>query len=352
MTGVLSSTLEDSEALCPEELVLCHDRDSGLRAVIALDDTSRGPGLGGVRWMRYPGLSRASDEACRLARVMTLKNAFADLPFGGAKSVILRDDRPVGPDERRSLMRAFGGYVQRLNGAYLPGVDMGTTTDDLAEMATVAGDVSCDHQDPSPLTALGVLAAVRAAVGAGADDGLNGTSVLVQGAGHVGASLATMLAASGARVAVADVDADRAARVAARVGGRTVAPGDVVSFPCDVFAPCATARVVTTQNVDDLRCRVVCGAANDILAERACAAALADRGITYVPDFVANAGGVVAIWGSRAGLGAGATRQAVLDIGSRVAAMLAESQRSGTTPLVVAEAMASERLGRPVHVPD
>ena len=139
-----------------EQLTRCHDPASGLRAVIAIDDTTLGPGLGGVRWLAYPDEQAAEDEARRLARVMTLKNACADLPYGGAKSVLVKDpvdrgDAAGGPAHRRDQLRAFGRFVDRLGGAYIPGVDMGTSVKDLAVIGKVAGEVSCDQEDPSPV---------------------------------------------------------------------------------------------------------------------------------------------------------------------------------------------------------
>ena len=150
-----------------ENLVLCHDRASGLTAAISVDDTTLGPGLGGVRWLAYPSFEVATEEACRLSRVMTLKNALADIPFGGAKSVILRQeaDGAVADTRRRTAqLLAFGGFINRLGGAYVPGVDMGTSVADLATIATVTPWASCAQNDPSPATAEGVFFAIEAAV--------------------------------------------------------------------------------------------------------------------------------------------------------------------------------------------
>ena len=212
-----------------EQLTRCHDLASGLRAVIAIDDTTLGPGLGGVRWQAYPDEQAAEDEARRLARVMTLKNACADLPYGGAKSVLVKD-RPVESDRQGALahrpdqLRAFGRFVDRLGGAYIPGVDMGTSVKDLAVIGKVAGEVSCDHEDPSPWTALGVFAGIEAALSVCGIE-LAGAHVVVQGAGHVGADLARRLAVAGCRVSVADVDPTRAAAVAGDVGRPGRGPG-------------------------------------------------------------------------------------------------------------------------------
>jgi leucine dehydrogenase len=336
----------DDQPFRSEQLVLCRDDESGLRAAIAIDDTTLGPGLGGVRLKRYPSERAAIVEAQRLAAAMTLKNAAAGLPYGGGKSVILDDGAgSLTGAEREGLMRAFGRFVARLDGRYLPGVDMGTTTDDLAAMGAAGAAVSCSSEDPSPWTALGVRAAIRAAVEHvdGRED-LDGIRVLVQGAGHVGAALARHVAGDGATVLVADVDHERARALAAELGGEAVPADAVIGTPCDVYAPCAVARVISATNAARLDCRIVAGAANDTLAARADADRLAERGIVYVPDFVANAGGVVHIHALRAGWDADGLRSAVEAIGGRVSGILADADALGSTPLVAAEAGALARI--------
>ncbi len=320
--------------------------------MIAIDDTTLGPGLGGVRWLAYPDEQSAVDEARRLARVMTLKNACADLPYGGAKSVLAKD--PADQDDaagaqalRGDQLRAFGRFVDRLGGAYIPGVDMGTSVKDLAVIGKVAGEVSCDQEDPSPWTALGVFAGIEAALSCAGLE-LAGAHVVVQGAGHVGADLARRLALAGCRVSMADVDATRAGAVARDIGGQVIAPAAAVSTPCDVLAPCALAKVIGTSTVDSLHCRIVAGGANDVLASREVAAELARRGVVYVPDFVINAGGVIQIHAKRSGWGPDKLEGSLLAIGDRVARIVNEADRTAQSPVAVAEEMASDRLGRRV----
>jgi leucine dehydrogenase len=331
--------------------LLCHDSASGLNAVIAVDDTTLGPGLGGVRMMPYTSFDDAVEEACRLSRVMTLKNALAEIPYGGAKSVIVKEPGiDADPARRTAQLQSFGGYVKDLGGTYIPGVDMGTSVADLALIAAVAPWVSCDHEDPSPATALGVFHSIAAAVRHVLGRNLSGIQVVVQGAGHVGSSLATLLAERGAHVMVADVDDRRAARVAAQVGGTVVAPEEAATLPCDVFAPCAAARGLHEGTIPELQCAMVVGAANDMLGDRSCADLIERRGILYVPDFVANAGGVICIHAERAGW-ADATLTAALEaIGQRTTDLLDASVDS--TPLQVAEEWASARLGHHVSIPD
>lgn len=325
-----------------EQLILCEDRTTGLRAVIAIDDTTLGPGLGGVRLKAYPSDAAAVVEARRLAAAMTLKNAAAELPYGGGKSVII-DHGPI--EDRRALMQAFGRFVGRTAGAYLPGVDMGTSTADLAEIGRVAPDVACDQEDPSGWTALGVWAGLRATVQHldGRDD-LDGLTVAIQGVGHVGGDLARRVAHEGARVLVADVDEQRAADVAAEIGGAVVPADRIALAECDVFAPCAAARVIDAATLPRLRCRAIVGAANDVLADAALAAELARRDIAYAPDFLVNAGGVVHIHALRAGWTSSRLEAEVLAIGDRTGRVLGDARRARRTPLEQAVEIARERI--------
>ncbi len=333
-----------------EQLVLCRDDSVDLRAAIAIDDTTMGPGLGGVRCVAYPNAEAAIIEAQRLAATMTLKNALAGLPFGGAKSVILA---PACEVDRQELMRRFGEFVLRTGGAYLPGVDMGTTIADLQAMADAGAEVSCNEEDPSPWTAVGVAAAARAAVEhVNRREGIAGTRVLIQGAGHVGAALARDLAADGAQILISDIDSRRAAAVAAEVGGNTVPADGAISTPCDLFAPCSVAKVVTPATVRRLQCRLIVGAANDTLADPGCAALLAARQIVYVPDFVSNAGGVIQIHALRAGHDRARLHDDVMRIGARTHELLETASATGETPLKVAKTRVRRILEDACHAGD
>ena len=282
----------------------------------------------------YPSELAAVDEARRLARVMTLKNACADLPYGGAKSVILKDDIVPGDDRsdrRQAQLGPSGGSSPASAARTSPGSTWARRWRTWRSSAGAWPTVSCDQEDPSPWTALGVFAGIRAALSS-VGIALPGAHVVVQGAGHVGADLARRLAAAGCRVSVADVDPVRAHAVARDVGGRVVAPDAAVTTRCDVLAPCATARIIDRSTVDALRCRIVAGGANDVLATPDVAPMLADRGIVYVPDFVINAGGVIHIHALRAAWGPDKLEGSLLAIGDRVAAMLAQSERTGLHP--------------------
>jgi leucine dehydrogenase len=326
-----------------EQLVVCRDRASGLVGVIAIDDTTLGPALGGIRMRSYASEQAAVAECRRLGRIMTLKNALADIDFGGGKAVILESEA-----DREARLRAFGRFVEATGGTYVPAVDMGMSVADLRLVAADRGFPYADV-DPSRATAVGVHAAISAAVRAADIAGsLHGLTVVVHGVGSVGAQLARLLAADGARLVVADIDAKRAELVARDVSGVTVSPESAISTPCDVFAPCSVARVIDDDSVGKLRARVVAGAANDVLQRPELAAELAARAVTYVPDFVANAGGVIQVRAVQDDWSPSRLQAALLEIGRRAGDLIDEARRTGAPPQLLAEQLAYAKLGREV----
>lgn len=321
------------------------DPDSGLEAVIALDDLTLGPGFGGVRMRRYASKAAAVEEAERLAHAMTFKHALAELPYGGAKSVINADGSSLHGEARTRLFEAFGDAVAGLEGRYIPGVDMATTLADMAVVRSRGARVYCADADPSPWTARGVHAAMRAGVqGLLGTSGLDGVRVAIQGVGSVGAELARLVAEEGGHVVVADVDPTRAEGVAERLGGRAVDVADIVTTDCDVFAPSAVARVVTADIVPHLRCRLIAGAANDTLDADDIDAALLARGITFVPDFVANAGGVIHEHARATGWSEEQLTHAVDAIGDRVLDLVGEATEHEGSLVEAALARGRRRL--------
>lgn len=338
----MGNAAQPPDLFATEQVVTCRDDQVGLRAVIAIDDTRLGPGFGGVRYRPYPSTAAAVQEAQRLAAAMTLKHACAGLPYGGAKSVIIDDGAPV---DREALFRRFGDFVARTAGGYVPGVDMGTSEHDMRTIRGRGARVFCADSDPSPWTARGVYAAMRAAVRHVLEaDSVAGLRVAVQGAGHVGASLARQVATDGGKVLVADVDRQRAAALAEEIGGQALEPEEVLEADCEVFAPCAVARVLTPATVPRLQAQVVAGAANDTLDSPQVARLLVQRGVTYVPDFVANAGGVIQVHAEQSGHPLDRLEADIERIGDRVAQLLADAAQHGVTPEEAAEALAGQRL--------
>ncbi|MBF0816065.1 Glu/Leu/Phe/Val dehydrogenase [Microbacterium paludicola] len=283
-----------------EEVLYCHDEESGLRAIIAIHDTTLGPALGGTRFKSYDTDQDALHDVLRLSRGMTSKNAAAGLPFGGGKAVIIGDPRTAKTPE---LLRAYGRFVDSLDGRYVTAADLGTNSDDLdivGETTThltgrTAGAGGAG--DSGPATALGVFSAMRAgAERLWGESGLHDRTVGVEGAGKVGGVLTRLLLDEGANVVVADPDPAARERVSAATGG-AVTLAESLAGPLDVYAPCALGATVTVDRVTSLGARLVCGAANNQLPTQDEDAALHAAGILWVPDYVANAGGVIHLAG-------------------------------------------------------
>ena len=352
---VLHSLFGLSDEPPHERVLLVADPDSGLRAILAVHSTARGPGFGGCRFWQYADEASALTDALRLSQGMSLKNAMADLPFGGGKAVILKPaDWTDEPARREALFAAFGRAVQSLGGRYLTAEDVGTTTADMRVVQRETGFVSGIPRegafggDPSPKTAWGVFVAIRAGVRRHLQrDTLEGVSVAIQGLGAVGMHLAEFLHAAGARLVVADVHAARVEQAQARFGA-TVLPVDrILAAEVDVLAPCALGAVLNAHSIPQLRCRLVAGAANNQLATPADGDALHARGILYLPDYLVNAGGIVSVAREYRGEGEEqAVMAEVTRIGERVEVLLERAAASGRTPARESDAWARAKLVR------
>ena len=266
--------------LAHEEVVVRHGRRSGIYVVIAIHSTVLGPALGGLRLWRYAALGDAIADALRLSEAMTYKAAAAGLDLGGGKAVLcLPPEGELLPEQRRELMLDVGDIIESLDGRYVTAEDVGTGTDDMSiirERTEYVMGLPIDSGgsgDPSPITARGVEAAIRASAEHryGSDD-LAGRRVTVVGLGHVGSRLAERLASDGAELGIADIDPAKR-ELAERLGARWLEPADAITADCELLAPCALGGAIDAENVERLRCEIVCGAANNVLAERS----LADR---------------------------------------------------------------------------
>jgi len=332
-----------------EQIVVCQDRASGLRAIIAVHDTTLGPGLGGIRMWTYQSDEAALTDVLRLPEGMTYKNALAGLDLGGGKTVVLGNPRT---DKTPEKFQALGRFIDRLGGAYLAAEDVGTTTEDAEQVATQTRYITGlpvergGSGDPSPMTAWGVFRGIRAAlVEAGLGGGYGGVRVAVQGAGHVGADVARHLLDAGAEVTVADIHDDRVAPLAE--AGAAVVPADEIhTVECEVYCPCALGAVIRPETIGRLRCRVVAGAANNQLADASMGDELKRRGIVYAPDFAINAGGVINIGDELIGDGydADRARRSVERIEQTLAEVFERARRDGVAPARAAEQMARERI--------
>ena len=297
----------------PEELVVLHDRSSGLHAAVSIQSTVLGPALGGCRFHPYDEMVDAVDDAVRLGRAMTAKASLAGLDLGGGKAVIVGDP---AFDRTESVMLAFGRLVEQLDGRYITAEDVGTTTADMDLVGTQTSHVVGRSAarggagDPSADTAAGVVVAMRATLGhldGGAGPGdLVGRRIVVLGLGKVGRPLVRQLVEAGAVVLVSDVDQATVASVRAELAVEVVDPSSALEQTCDVFAPCALGGIIGPSTIGRLRCRAVVGSANNQLVEAADAGRLADAGIIYAPDYVVNSGGLIHVADELAGFDAGA----------------------------------------------
>ena len=273
-----------------------HDEASGLKSFIAVHSTARGPAAGGCRMWPYANEQAAIDDALRLSRAMSFKNAVADLDLGGGKSVIIGDSKTA---KTPALFEAFGRAVEAVGGAYWSAEDVGVSPADLAHarkatryIAGLEGHPAASG-DPSPITAEGIRRGIALCVRRVLDRDMQGVTVAIQGAGHVGAYLADKLAADGARLVIADVNEAAVRAVAERTGATIVSPEAIFDVEADVFAPCALGGAVSLATLPRLKGRIVAGGANNQLAGPEVGHALYERGLTYAPDFVINGGGII-----------------------------------------------------------
>jgi leucine dehydrogenase len=327
------------------------DAPSATWMFVGVHSTALGPGFGGTRMKVYAEPGDALGDVLRLSTAMTYKNAMADLPFGGGKSVLAVPTIPRGTARRGMLLR-YADLVASLGGSYVTACDMNTTEHDMDVVGercpyvmgrSVAGGGSGTS---APDTAVGVFHGIRAslAYAFGSDDP-SGRTIVIEGTGAVGGPLADLLADAGAKLVVSDIDPDRAGAVADRVGADLVDPAEAFDTPCDVFSPCATGAVLNAETIPRLRCRIVAGAANNQLATPEDAGRMAEAGILYAPDYVVNAGGVLHLAGyERLGWGESEMAARLSAIGDTLKHTFERADRAGTTPAAAAEGIARARI--------
>ena len=328
------------------------DRETGLRAVIAVHSTHLGPGAGGTRFWHYARPEDAIADALRLSRGMSYKNAMAGLPLGGGKAVILADDaRTKTPD----MLAAFGRAVAGLCGRYVTAEDVGMSVSDMVaiskETSYVAGLPVAEGAvggDPGPHTSYGVYLGVKAAVKrALGRDSLAGLHIAIQGAGSVAGGFARRAAVEGARLSIADIDQARALALVAETGGMMVSPDDVMTIAADVFSPNALGAILNEESIAALNAPIVAGGANNQLATRDDGDRVQARGILYAPDYVINGGGIINV--STEYLKDGdqdLVRRRIEAIPEKLDRIWQESADTGRNPARVAGDMARRLIGR------
>jgi valine dehydrogenase (NAD+) len=338
-----------------EQVILCQDRDSGLKAVIALHSTALGPALGGTRFHAYATDDEAVEDALNLARGMTYKNALAGLDHGGGKAVIIGDPTPKseGGDKTEALLLAYGRAVASLGGRYVTACDVGTYVADMDvvsrtnQWTTGRSPDNGGAGDSSVLTAWGVFQGMRAAAQVRwGEPTLRGRRVGIAGVGKVGHHLVEHLLEDGATVVVTDVRAEAVARVRARHPEVTAVPDSAVLIrtPLDVYAPCALGGALSDATVPVLTASVVCGAANNQLAHPGVEKDLADRGILYAPDYVVNAGGVIQVADELQGFDFDRAKAKATKIYDTTLAIFDRAAADGVPPAAAADRLAEQRV--------
>ncbi|MBY6016687.1 amino acid dehydrogenase [Halomonas denitrificans] len=323
-----------------------HDEASGLKAIIAVHDTTLGPAVGGCRMWPYESEQDAINDVLRLSRGMTYKNALAGLEFGGGKSVIIGDPKS---DKSEALFRAFGRFVDSLGGRYYSAEDVGITTADIMiahqETPYMAG-LEGKSGDPSPYTALGTFLGIKAAVKHQRGiDSLEGIKVAVQGLGHVGFHLCRHLHEAGAKLVVCDLSETQLERARTEFGAEVVALDEIYRQDVDVYAPCALGATINDTTIPQLQATIVAGCANNQLAEPRHGEVLKEKGILYAPDYVINAGGIINVSFER-DYNADKAEAKVRKIYDTLLTIFNEADNSGKTTAVVADEMARAIIER------
>ncbi len=291
-----------------EQIVFCHDKDTGLKAIIGIHNTVLGPALGGTRMWKYANEWEALNDVLRLSRGMTYKSAISGLNLGGGKAVIIGDAKA---DKTPELITKFGQYVHSLSGRYITAEDVGTTTPDMDLIRQVTPYVTGISEsiggsgNPSPVTAYGVFMGMKAAAKQQfGSENLAGKKVMVQGIGHVGETLVMHLVQEGAQVQITDINEERLQELQAKYGVTIYRGDDLYAADVDIYAPCALGATINDETIYKLKAKVIAGAANNQLAnEQVHGKILQERGILYAPDFLINAGGIINVYGEIAGYG-------------------------------------------------
>lgn len=336
-----------------EQVVFCHDKASGLRAIIAIHDTTLGPALGGCRMFPYASDDDALRDVLRLSRGMTLKSSLAGLKLGGGKAVIIGDPH-IGKSQ--ALLHAMGDFIDSLGGRYITAADSGTGELEMQAFAQrtrhVIGatprttlDGTVVSGDPSPSTALGVYVGLREAVRQRLGrDNLTGLTVAIQGVGHVGLGLARHLKQAGAELWVCDIFEANVKRAVDELGAHAVSPQAIYGLDVDVFAPCAMGGILNAETLQSLRAPVIAGAANNQLASPEVGVELQRRNHLYAPDYAINAGGIIDVYYQRVGGSLAQTDTHVRGIADTLRQIFERAASSGESTSIVADRLAQERL--------
>lgn len=332
-----------------EQVVFCHDKPTGLKAIIAIHSTVLGPSLGGTRMWNYQNEAEALNDVLRLSRGMSYKASITGLNLGGGKAVIIGDSYK---DKSEALFRRFGKFVESLGGKYITAEDVGISPKDI-EWASYETDyvtgvpVSMGGSgDPSPVTAYGVYMGMKASAQVKwGNDSLEGKKVAVQGVGHVGQTLVEHLTKEGAKVIINDIDEKRVKRIAEEYGTEVIEGDDIYDIDMDIYAPCALGATVNSGTIDRLKCSIIAGAANNQLENESIhGEALIRKGIMYAPDFLINAGGLINVNSEIEGYGRERAMEMTENIYNTTLEIYKFSEEKNIPTYIAANKMAEDRI--------
>lgn len=331
-----------------EQIVFCHDKDTGLKAIIGIHNTVLGPALGGTRMWKYANEWEALNDVLRLSRGMTYKSAVSGLNLGGGKAVIIGDAKTEKTPE---MMRKFGEFIHSLSGKYITAEDVGTTTPDMDIIRDVTPHVTGISEsrggsgNPSPVTAYGVYMGMKAAaMHQFGSNNLGGKKVLVQGTGHVGETLIDYITKEGAQVFISDINEARMQEMSAKYGAK-IYEGDIYSADVDIYSPCALGATVNDDSIARLKATVIAGAANNQLAnEQVHGRMLQEKGILYAPDFLINAGGIINVYGEIVGYGKEEAMKRTENIYNTTLEIFSFAEANNVTTHQAAMAVAQQRI--------
>jgi len=298
---VSTRVVEKMETMGHEQVIFCNDKVTGLKAIIAIHDTTLGPALGGTRMWDYSSEEEALQDVLRLSRGMTFKASISGLNLGGGKAVIIGD---ASKDKTEALMKKFGEYVDSLGGKYITAEDVGMNTKDMEYIREKTKHVTGIPEsmggsgDPSPVTAYGVYMGMKASAKfKWGSDSLEGKTILVQGVGHVGENLVKHTIEEGAKVYITDINLSKLAEVSKQYGAEIINGAGIYDMDMDIYAPCALGSTLNTNTINRLKCQIIAGAANNQLADEVVhGKMIKDKGIVYAPDFLINAGGLINVY--------------------------------------------------------
>ena len=331
-----------------EQIVFCHNKDAGLKAIIAIHSTVLGPALGGTRMWNYASEQEALNDVLRLSRGMSYKNAVAGLNLGGGKAVIIGD---ASKDKSEELFRAFGQFVESLGGRYITAEDVGIDVNDMEYVYRETEYVTGVHQvhggsgDPSPFTAYGTLQGLMATLNKKfGNEEVGHYSYAVQGLGHVGMEFVKLLKERGAKIFVTDINPKLIDRAVNEFGAEAVGLDEIYDVNADVYSPCALGGTLNENTIDRIKAKVICGAANNQLATNAIGDELTRRGVLYAPDYAVNAGGVMNVALELDGYNRERAMRMMRTIYHNLTRIYEIAERDGIPTYQAADRMAEERI--------